>query len=74
MTVHALRRYVKLGGPCALARCEARGPHRHPVCVSCGAVDFGNPFSCAACRLECNRRYVKLYGRALLPAFEGSEP
>lgn len=73
MNVLALRRYVYLERSCALARCTERGPHRHPVCVSCGAVDFGNPFGCASCRLECNRRWMKLYGRELLPT-QGSEP
>lgn len=41
-------RWVELAGPCPFLTCEAEGPHRHPICPSCGAVRFGNLF-CAEC-------------------------
>lgn len=35
-------------GPCPLLRCLEAGPHNHPVCPDCGAVDHGNAF-CVTC-------------------------
>lgn len=46
-----------IDGPCAFVRCLETGPHRHPVCGACGAVDFGNPFQCGECRRAFKRRY-----------------
>jgi hypothetical protein len=33
---------------CPLVSCNERGPHQHPACETCGAVDWGNIF-CGAC-------------------------
>ena len=57
--VRSLCRYKVVDGPCARVRCLETGPHRHVVCVSCGAVDFGNPFHCPECKREFKRRVPK---------------
>lgn len=40
---------VHFDGPCPFLTCLETGPHDHPVCPDCGAVDFGN-FSCSTCQ------------------------
>lgn len=49
------RRQAAFDGPCARLSCSETGPHRHPICESCGAVAYGN----IACEMCC--RHHGLY-------------
>jgi predicted amidophosphoribosyltransferase len=44
-----MEKEVKLDGPCPLLTCLETGPHSHPICQACGAVNYGNLY-CSECR------------------------
>ena len=42
-------RSMHFDGPCPFLFCLEDRAHTHPICPSCGAVRYGNPF-CAECQ------------------------
>lgn len=62
------RRMTLFDGPCPLIFCRESGEHTHPVCESCGSVEFGNLFC-----TECKRHWIGLGASAtgIAEAFSG---
>lgn len=62
-----MEKTIHFEGPCPFLLCLEAGPHEHPICPACGAVNYGN-VSCSVCRSEGRR-----YRRRLLQEFQSRQ-